>query len=264
MNWFSKLFRKHRTAQNTLIPTDGQLEPSMDSPESYVKKSQPEKSLGFDELLQQSTYGSDGKSEFAEIYGSALVGRRQNFILAVIAFLVAGFAMFGLIHIASNKTAIPWFVEIDKETGQISKPIRVESVTPNMGVIRSQLAQFTEKCFTIDPKLSPVYQRECARSAIGRAVQQLRDFRAEHEIIQRIAKGNEFRFAKARSVDVTTQGVAFIYLTTTELNDNGVEVDPRNYRIRLDYVLIPPANEDELIANPLGLFVSLFNPSLER
>ena len=167
-------------------------------------------------------------------------------------------------RIASDKVAIPWFVEVDKNTGELSKPVQITSLAPNQAVIQSQLAKFAEKCFVIDPKMSHVYLRECAQMATGKAVEQLRAFRIEHDVIARIRKGEDYRFAKAKTVDTTQKGVAFIHLATQDLQPDGTRSAEKNYRIRLDYKFIPPKDQMSLIENPLGLFVSMFNPVLER
>lgn len=218
----------------------------------------------FEKLDIANNFKIDGKNEFAEIYGSALVGQKQNFLLVIFSLFIAGISLFYAVNIASNKVAIPWFVEVDKQTGELSKPVQITSLAPNQAVIQSQLAKFAEKCFAIDPKMSQVYLRECAQMATGKAVEQLRAFRIEHDVIQRIRKGEDFRFAKAKSVDITQKGVAFIHLATQDLLPDGTRSPEKNYRIRLDYKFIPPKDQITLIENPLGLFVSMFNPVLER
>ena len=218
----------------------------------------------FEDMDMSNNFAVDGKKEFAEIYGSALVGRKQNFLIVIAAMIITGVALFYAMTIASNKVAIPWFVEVNKHTGELSKPVQITSLTPSQAVIQSQLAKFAELCFVIDPKLSLMYQRECAQMATGKAVEQLRSFRIEHDIIARIRKGEDYRFAKAKSVDTTQKGVAFIHLATQDLLPDGTRSQEKNYRIRLDYKFIPPKDQLALIENPLGLFVSMFNPVLER
>ena len=222
------------------------------------------KDADFSSMPQAGDFTINGKAEFAEIYGSALVGRRQHFITSVCALILCAISMFYALNIASTKTAIPWFVEVDKASGELSKPVKIQSITPQDAVIKSSLAIFAEKCFTIDPKLSRAYLQDCARMATGKAIEQLRAFRTEHDVIARMSKGGEIRFAKTKSVDLTTKGTAFLYVETRDVAPDGVSATVSNYRLRLDYIFIPPKNEDEVIQNPLGIYVSMFNPSLER
>lgn len=218
----------------------------------------------FSELDVSKNFVIDGKNEFAEIYGSALVGRKQNFLMVLFSLFIAGISLVYSMRIASDKVAIPWFVEVDKSTGELSKPVQITSLAPNQAVIQSQLSKFAEKCFAIDPKLSPVYLRECAQMATGKAVEQLRVFRSEHDVIQRIRKGVDYRIAKVKSIDTTQKGVAFIHLSTHDLLPDGTRSQEKSYRIRLDYQFTPPTDQLTLIENPLGLYVSMFNPILER
>lgn len=254
--------KKNAGIEPSLVQTEGSK-----SDEAHAKPSRPKgqkKAEAFDSMHQAGDFSVNGKAEFAEIYGSALVGRRQHFITAVCALILCAVSMFYALNIASTKTAIPWFVEVDKSTGQLSKPVKIQSLTPQDAVIRSNLAIFAEKCFTIDPKLSRVYLQECARMATGKAIEQLRSFRTEHDVIAKMTKGSEIRFAKTKSVDLTTKGTAFLYVETKDMAADGVSATVNNYRLRLDYIFIPPKNEDEVIQNPLGIYVSMFNPSLER
>lgn len=232
-------------------------------PENNGSKNK-KKDADFSSMPQAGDFTVNGKAEFAEIYGSALVSRRQHFITAVCALTLCGVSMFYALNIANSKTAIPWFVEVDKTTGQLSKPVKIQSLTPQDAVIKSTLAIFAEKCFTIDPKLSRAYLQECALMATGKAIEQLRAFRSEHDVMSKISKGSEIRFAKTKSIDLTTKGTAFLYVETKDVAPDGVSATVSNYRLRLDYIFIPPKNEDEVIQNPLGIYVSMFNPSLER
>lgn len=254
--------KKVESVEPSLVMTE--LQAGSSSSARDVKRNKKSNDDSFSSLPQAGDFSINGKQEFAEIYGSALVSRRQHFITAVCALILCAVSMFYALNIASTKTAIPWFVEVDKSTGQLSKPVKIQSLTPQDAVIKSTLAIFAEKCFTIDPKLSRVYLQECARMATGKAIEQLRAFRTEHDVIARMTKGSEIRFAKTKSVDLTTKGTAFLYVETKDVAADGVSAVIGNYRLRLDYVFIPPKNEDELIQNPLGIYVSMFNPSLER
>ncbi len=257
-------FGKKKTAgiEPSLVRTEGN-----ESQKIHEKKGQGKAKSNdgdFSSMHQAGDFSVNGKAEFAEIYGSALVSRRQHFITAVCALILCAVSMFYALNIASTKTAIPWFVEVDKNTGQLSMPVKIQNLTPQDAVIKSNLAIFAEKCFTIDPKLSRTYLQECARMATGKAIEQLRAFRAEHDVIAKMSKGTEIRFAKTKSVDLTTKGTAFLYVETKDIAPDGVSATVSNYRLRLDYIFIPPKNEDEVIQNPLGIYVSMFNANLER
>jgi len=217
------------------------------------------------DLPQSEHIERDPKREFAEIYGTAMVSQARLFIVCVCMSLICAFAVFALWQSSRDKVAIPWLVEVNNQTGVISRPVRMDTVTPSQAVIKSELAKWVEHAFTIDPKMSMNYLREASSKTTGKAVGQFREFRLEHDIVNKITRQpNYIRFAKVSSVDMSQRGFAFIFVRTHEIASDGKEVNPKSYRVRMDYTLIPPKTEEELLANPLGFYVSLFSPVEER
>lgn len=213
---------------------------------------------------QKNIFEIDGKRQFAEVWGSSFVSSQRNFLLAVLGIIVAGIALTFAVYAVNNQVVKVMLVEYNDKTGELRKPIELTKIAPNQAVIQSTLAKFTEKCFTIDPKLSQVYLKECAAMATGRAVEQLKQFRVQTDVTAKLAKGTVLQFAKTNNTDVNTPGIAFQTITTTEYSLAGEVIKESKYRVRLDYVFVPPKTQTEVYDNPLGIYVSLFSPQLER
>ena len=75
------------------------------------------------------------------------------------------------------------------------------------------------------------------------------------------------REAHVTAVDTASQnGTAFVYVTTTELVGSvvtGTEKTKR-YRVTLNYKFSPATQEQDLLSNPLGLFVTYFSDVEDR
>ena len=67
-------------------------------------------------------------------------------------------------------------------------------------------------------------------------------------------------------MDASQRGTAFIFLTTTE-RVGAAPPDPaktKRFRVTINYKLVPATQEGELLANPLGLYVTFFADTEER
>lgn len=208
----------------------------------------------------------DPKDEFAEIYGSAMLNSSRAFVLAGLLAVLAGGAVVGLYGVATSKVAIPWLVEYNSSGEMISKPVKLQIVTPPQAVVKAELAKWLEQVYTIDSKQTVRLFGEANRRASGKAIEQFRDFRVEQDIMRRLREQPDFiRVATVNSVDISQgEGLAFAYVSTKESAGTEAPGNPKTFRVTLQYQIRPPKTEAEIFANPLGLYVTFFNPIAER
>lgn len=207
---------------------------------------------------------SEATDKFAEIYGSALVSQGRMFVLAVLMSLVAMFAVIAMFMLADKSTAVPWLVEFTEEGGIRNKPVKIESINPTQAVIKAELAKFIVNIFTIDKALTPRKFAEANVMTKGLATTQFTEFRASENVMQRLIKEPDVtRVANVSSVDVSTPGVAFVFLTTDEARGALTGMVKAKWRVTLKYELVPPKTEADLLANPLGLYVNAMNITQE-
>lgn len=207
----------------------------------------------------------DARNEFAEVYGSAMVNSRRMFVLSMLVTLVAVAAVVGLYIVAKSKVAIPWMYPVSESGGVLSQPVRLEPITPNRAVIKAELGKWLEQVYSIDSKQTVRLWREANVRTSGKAVEQFRDFRVQEDVMRKIKETPDFiRVVQVNSVDVSQDGIAFAYITTRESSGNESPAKPVTYRITLHYKLVPPTTEAGILANPLGLYVTFFNPIAER
>lgn len=249
------LFRKKK-AQSSILSGQPAAEPTVSV--------QPAASSG----RETSASGHalrNARNEFAEVYGSALVQSRRLFVVTCLTLILALASVGGLVGVARSKVAIPWMYPVSDASGVIAKPVRLEPITPPVAVVKAELGKWLEQVYTIDAKQTLRLWREANVRTAGKAVEQFREFRVNEDVMRKIKEQPEFiRTVQVNSVDVTQDGLAFAYITTKESAGTEAPANPKTYRITLHYKLSPPTTEASILANPLGLYVTFFNPIAER
>jgi|UPI0004B7F74C type IV secretory pathway TrbF-like protein len=208
----------------------------------------------------------DPQKQFAEIYAGGAVNAQRFFLLNVVLALLLFGAMAGWIISASkNNVAVPWIVEVNPVTGIANRPVRIENLRPSQAVIKAQLADWATKVFTIDKALTPSYFKSANVMTKGLGAAQFAEFRVSQAVVERLAKEPSLqRLAKVSSVDVSSQpGVAFVFVATAESRGNSASAVTARWRMTVKYDLIPPRTEAEILANPLGIYVTSMNVSEE-
>jgi hypothetical protein len=238
---------------------------------SIFSKKGARKGFGLDAVMSHPNTPvpafDDGANKFAEIYGSSLVAANRFFLIALGAIILAIAAVLGLVVITPLKEVRPYVIEVEPATGLVHKPVEVQKITPNIAVVKAELARWVEAVYGIDPlRTTDLYKYANARSR-GKAIAQFGEFRSKERTFERMQKEpNLIREAKVTSVDASQTGIAFVFLTTTEraTNESPTAASIKRYRITLHYVLDPATNEADLLGNPLGVFIELFNASEEK
>jgi type IV secretion system protein TrbF len=161
----------------------------------------------------------------------------------------------------------PWVVEIEPATGVVNRPVEVIRVDPNAAVVKSELARWAEAVYTLDPLRSRELLRWANARTADKAVAQFTEFRMRERIAERLSTEKQLvRQAKVTAVDASQNGTAFIFITTTEQwggpSPAGDRV--RRFRVTVNYRLQVATQEADLLANPLGLFITHFADAEER
>lgn len=228
-------------------------------------KRKPKREQGITEHPHAGFTCRDPKDEFAEIFGSALVNSRRMFVISSLAIFVAGASVLALYRVAVSKVAIPWMYPVSETGGVMDRPVRLEPITPSKAVLKAELGKWLEQVYTIDAKQTLAMFREANKRTSGKALEQFREFRAQEEVMRKIKEQPDFiRTVKVNSVDVSQDGIAFAYLTTNESSGTEAPSNPKTFRVTLHYKIVPPDTEAKILQNPLGLFVTFFNPIAER
>ncbi len=206
------------------------------------------------------------RDQFVEIYGAPLVANARMFLISAGCVTLALASVATLAFILPLKEVRPWVVPVTQE-GTVNRPVEVQRIEPNVAVIKAELARWAEAVYAIDPLRSSELLKWANARTADKGVPQFAEFRARERIFERISREADMvREVKVTAVDVSQKGTAFIFVTTAErLGASTPAPDKvRKFRVTLNYRLLPPTQEKELLANPLGLFVTQFADVEER
>lgn len=207
------------------------------------------------------------QQEYAERYGTSKVEAARWFLIALACIVLAITGVATTAMLLPLKEVRPWVVEVNPGTGVVNRPVEVQRVDPNIGVVKAELARWVEAVYTIDPLRTSDLLRWANGRAADKAVGQFAEFRSRERIFDRIQREPDMvREVRITAVDVSQKGTAFIFLSTTERT--GAQTPPpektKRYRVTLNYRFSPATQERDLLANPLGILVTFFSDAEER
>ncbi len=186
------------------------------------------------------------------------------FIVAVVSLLLAATAVVGVVVTSQSNIAMPWIVEVNKEAGVVTRPVRVENITPSGAIVKAELGRWVIKVFTIDSILTPQLMREANGMTRGLGTSQFAEFRLQQNILKRMTEDSSLqRKVSISSIDISQPGIAFVFLTTQEAKGTMASAGTNTWRLTLRYELIPPRTEQEILVNPLGIYVTSMNVAEE-
>lgn len=186
---------------------------------------------------------------------------RRFFVLAVTLIVVVVVQGVALSRMAPLKERVPYFIEVDSSTGEVRASDRVASrFAPDESSIRYHLARWSVNLLMVDQHSRDLRLPETATLLRGDAVQQWSELLKREAPIQKLFDDPEYR-QQARVISL-----AFLQKETVlvrlELTDN--RRGNRRVQITLSYAIIPPQSEEDVLRNPLGLWITNFGVNDER
>lgn len=217
-------------------------------------------------LMQDAPAGihDDAAGRFAELYGGSRVQSARMFLVAVVALLLAAVAVVGVVITSQSNLVAPWYVEVNRDVGLMSRPVRIENMKPSDAVVKAELGRWVVKVFTIDSIQTPQLMREAIAMTRGLGSSQFAEFRNKQDILKRMTEDPSLqRRATISSIDASQPGIAFVFLSTQEARGTSASTGTATWRVTLRYELIPPRTEQEILLNPLGLYITSMNVTEE-
>jgi len=190
-----------------------------------------------------------------EVESARLRDRRQWVVIAALSVSVAALSI-GLATLSPLKERVPYFLEVEKATGRVEVSGQVaQRFEANEQAVRYFLGRWVQDAFTID---------EATRQRIltaysymrGPGIVQFERLLDTEDPLGKLQQSSAFR----RSVEIVTppqivaDGSVLIRIQLVE----GRDVVARK-QISLRYVLIPPRDDDDILRNPIGLWITDLN-----
>ncbi|CAN7325715.1 VirB8/TrbF family protein [Rhizobacter sp. LjRoot28] len=194
---------------------------------------------------------------FAELFGDPQANAARWFVATIVLGGVVAAQAIAISRMLPLKQAVPYAVEYTAD-GAVVRVVEAAAYHPTSAVLKSELARWVERLLVIDPYLTRENLRLSTRPLRGKAVSQHKDFvEAEAPFKRLLAAPGLVRTARTSGVDVSQNGIAFVFVTTTERSGTG-EAVVRKWRFTVHYVLTVPDTEENILANPAGLNITHF------
>lgn len=197
-----------------------------------------------------------GKGLF-ERWGGPVVESNRWFIGFVFMCFVCGGQTYAISTMLPLKTVAPWMVTV-KDTGKVEgTPIEAIKFAPDENAKRYFLKEWVTKVFTLDRYLTEKYLIDSYNTVRGQGAEEFKQFidtnkplvalRSDPNLVQNIT---------IRSVSFIQDSGALIRIRLETRNGEGLKFTDK--LITVHFSVIPPKTEEEIYANPIGLYITHF------
>lgn len=199
-----------------------------------------------------------------EQYGSAIVERNRNFVgmfLLALVSLAEGIAIYKMLPL---KTVIPYVVKVADNGSVVTSNAAAVNFVAGDKEISYFLVEWTKNLMTLDKQLTEHNLKAAMRRTSGVASTQLSDFVRKTQPFAVLSESPD----TIRTVDVVTMPthiadkVVMLRIETAARTATH-ELPKKRYQVTLRYAISPPQTEQEIMDNPIGLFVTDFKLSEE-
>jgi len=194
---------------------------------------------------------------FAEMFGDPVVNNARLFVAMLVLGLVALAEACALWRLVPLRTVVPYLVQASAD-GVVSRVVEARAYRPDANLVKAGLAAWVDQLMVLDAYRTRENLRRSTALLRGKAVAEHRAWiEAERPFERLLATPDLTRESQVGSVDASTPGIAFVFVTTTE---RVASRDPlvRRWRFTVHYTLVAPSDEHEILTNPLGLAISHF------
>lgn len=202
--------------------------------------------------------------EWYERYGSAVVEKNRYFVLLVVAVVMVIAMAFSIAAMAPLKTVVPYYIKVanDGSVSVDSSGIGSSSYKPGEAEKKYFLAGWVTRLMTIDPYITKKNINDNYLQTSGKANDELTAYLRDQKPIEAMtADPNLTQTVKINGINFLQDDAALVKLSTERRTKDNVET--KSWLVTLHYVLIPPKDPDDILKNPLGLFITHFDVSAE-
>ncbi len=202
-----------------------------------------------------------------EVQGAPVVERNRYFILCLGLLLALTAACIALAMMAPLKTVVPFVLEKVEEGAVVPAPMAAQQYQPGIPEKRYFIAQWARQLLTLDSHLTEQYLSDAYRVTRGKATVEFTDW------IQRTGPMAELkrdptltRTVAISSVSLIQDQVALVRVSAERRNAGNPLANREKFVLTIHFTTVPPKSEEELLSNPVGLFVTHFlvNTDLEK
>jgi len=200
---------------------------------------------------------------FAELFGDPVVQSARLFTTLSVVGLIAIVEAIALWRLTPLKTAVPYLVEANAQ-GVIARVVEAGAYRPTANMIKSGLADWIDQLMVLDAFRTRDNLKRSTALLRGKAIAEHQAFIDSERPFERLLSTPDLtRESHVNSVDVSSDGLAFVFVTTTERIGSQAPVT-RRWRFTVHYALVTPQDEAEILTNPVGINISHFERAADN
>lgn len=205
--------------------------------------------------------------QWFEIEAAPVLERNRYFIIALALAFSLVVALIALVVMMPLKTVVPFVLEKTEEGAVIPAPRTAQQFKPGVAEKRYFLAQWVKQLLTLDSHLSEIDLAEAYLLTRGKATVEFTDWLARTSPMVELKNDPTLtRNVSISSISLIEDQVALLRVVTERRSNSNPGAQREKFVITLHFVLVPPKTEEDLMKNPLGLFITHFqiNADLEK
>lgn len=193
--------------------------------------------------------------------GDTVVNQSRLFVLCVFMLVALVGMAFALKGLSPLKSVVPYTIEVDRVSGETrAVGITANRFIPDQNQKSYFLSQWATQLLSLDPFMSERHLTEAFGMVRGKAIEEFREFMSAERPIQRVREDQSLtRTININNISFINDNVVQIRATGQERSANRAAPPPTRYVVTMHYVIDPPKTEQEILRNPIGIFVTHFS-----
>lgn len=208
----------------------------------------------------------NGSKLFMEQYGSIIVAANQWRLLAYGALVLALLLGGGLIAVSLQHKVVPYAVEFN-EHAEVARVTRAEAmVAPNANQIRASIREWLIGAKTVygdlraqQALLDKTYAMTLPGSPADKAIRAFHEGNNPYAISEK-----ETKEVAVNSVNPLGGDTWRIEWTEKTKQKNGMVIDTQIWQGTATVVIVPPADDRQILINPIGVYLKDFTWSVRQ
>lgn len=212
-----------------------------------------------DDLSPPSTRAPQAALQAWQKIEKPKLDRDRFAILALLNTAVSLALVVAILMMLPLKTVVPYIIETDAAGKTVAVGQTREAFDPTKAQITHFIARWTESLWGIDRALTEKGLEFAFNMTRGKAVDVFRQHVAAYKPIERsVSDPTLTATVQIKSVSFVGERTAMVRF---ELAERRKEAKPvtRTYMMTLHWTIVPPKSEAEIIANPIGFFITDFS-----
>lgn len=194
-----------------------------------------------------------------EIFVKPTVESNRFFTFAVVLGLIVLGQAVAISYMLPLKTVVPYVVKVHDDGNVKVEPAGVTAYSPQENETRYFLKQWVSKVKTLNYHLTEQYLSEAYLQTRGQATKEFKDFLRDEAPIERLQMDRTLtRTVQVISVNFIREKIALVRLSTEERTAKNPKPERTTYSATIQFELVPPKTEAEIMENPIGLFITHF------